>query len=226
MKNKKILLSVIIIIFGCTNFVIAQSPFSLKIEGGMSYSSFRDWDFNTKYKFGYNFGIKAGYDLPKKFSIISGLSILNKGIKSNEEFDMGSPKPPGYWWGDEPEPISYIAKYNVKMNPVYLQMPLLLGYRLKTDSPLNILFGAGMYFAYGIGGKINGYEESIYKSDTYDLSFFEYNNRLDFGIGSLIGIEYHRLGLNFAFDYGLKKVHKSANNKNQSLSLTLSYRIL
>jgi len=223
MKGRLIIINFLLII-GCLNYIQAQSPFSLRVEGGLSYSDLRNWDYGS-YKLGYNLGIKAEYQLPQNFFFLSGISLTTKGTKYHKgtitelpDYGYGS----GY--GDTDDDIR-IDVYDVKMNPIYLQVPLYFGHRFDLNIPASLIFSGGLYLSYGIGGKTKGYEDSIYRKETFEFNYFKYNNRFDWGMGVMAGMEYRRFGLYFGFDYGLEKVHKSEDTENQSFYISLGYKI-
>lgn len=222
---KKLLITIILVL-AYVNNTHGQLPFSLKVEGGINYSDLRNWKYGD-FKFGYYGGINTDVYIQKKLFLFSGISLINKGVKYRNS-TIGSLPDYGYGYEDEDEDINNNSSktYHVTMNPVYLQIPLHIGYRIQTTRLFSIMFSGGMYFAYGIGGKTKGYEDSIYNKENFSYNYFKYNNRLDIGVGSRIGVEYDKFGLNVGYDFGLTKVHKTADTKNHNLILTLSYKIM
>lgn len=144
-------------------------------------------------KVGFNLGARAEYILPECFGIFvnGGLEYTMKGAKDKISTGEGGS-------------ITYLAR------PMYLQLPIHVGYRYNLLDDLGLYADFGPYFAVGINGK------SRLQYDTFEKDYKEkfFNNskattfyevqRWDFGLGFRIGAEYaQHYNLIFSCDWGV-----------------------
>jgi len=137
MKTIKLILFTAALLIGI-NANAQLNPVSFGIKGGMNLSTFAGDMDGTKSKVGFHAGLTMDINLPSNFYIGSGLEFTTKGFKDFELFKSGSAK----------------ATLNGSGNAMYLQIPVHLGYKINVAPSTNIVFHAGPYFAYGVGGKI------------------------------------------------------------------------
>ncbi|MBP3775305.1 MAG: PorT family protein [Bacteroidaceae bacterium] len=120
---------------------------------------------------------------------------------------------------------------NVTTNANYLVLPLLLNYYIPLQTPHYIMFTAGPYLAYGIGGKrktrgdtsLQGSARFFYSQNTFSQ---EDMHRIDAGLTLGAGYEFSRMiNAGIEVDWGLLNVSKGHHAKNVSMLFTLGYRI-
>ncbi|MCK9163551.1 MAG: porin family protein [Bacteroidales bacterium] len=175
-------------------------------------------------KFGFQIGAFADYYFSENVFIKGDLFFITKGAK-NEATALG------------------VTIFN-DINPMYFQLPIVIGYSLNASKDININFSLGGYAAYGIAGKsktrIKGYagfdrDETIsYFKETNELDYLYLgnNNRFDYGLRFGVGMDVNKLlFLSFDFDLGLANVYndqyiaKYYSKQNYTLGISLGYRI-
>ena len=119
----------------------------------------------------------------------------------------------------------------------YLQIPIYAQYRLNVAEETNLLFQAGPYAGFGLfgrqsyssGGKTpNGFSDK-HKKIAFDEDF---NKILDYGLSAGVGVEFYRMQLVAAYDFGLNQAtfHKKeaysgsmyVDMRNHNFSITLA----
>lgn len=198
--------------------VSAQGLPKLGIEAGVNLSN-SSWDadpLDKKAKVGFQVGITADYAFTEEWHLQSGLSFTTKGAKIEgrivEDDSMFDGK--------------------ITVNQSYLQLPVYAAYKLEVVPGTKIVFNAGPYVAYGLGGKtkVNG-DVAILdqiatgegKVDTYGTDGFL--NRFDFGLGAGVGAEFGNIVATIRYELGLTNVGKDGlDYKNRNAALTLGYR--
>lgn len=187
------------------------SPVTLGIKGGANVSNFgNDGIKDSDAKIGFIAGITFDYNFDELLFIRSGLDFATKGGKQKEN-------------GVE-----------VTYNPMYIQLPLHVGYKLPFTNYFGCLLHVGPYFSYGVGGKI---KTKVTGTDTEmeasEIDFFGSKEKggfkkFDFGLGLGVGAEFGNVGLELGYDLGLTNISHSSNKddkvKNLNAYLTLGYR--
>ena len=165
------------------------------VNAGLNVSNYLNTPsiVDAKAKAGAFFGVGLEYRIDPSWYLESGLNISLKGSSVK-----------GAWGGD----TSNIAK--VKFNPIYLHIPLHVGYKLRFDNGYNLNLSAGPYLAYGLGGKgkIGGEKESIFSSNGWDFK------RFDAGLGVKAGMDIDIFNVFLGYDYGLVKMQNDFKAKN------------
>lgn len=177
-------------------------PISIGVKGGITRSDISN--SGTDGRNGFNAGATVDINLPASFGIFSGLEVITKGAKFKDA--------------------------DLKVNPMYLQLPVRLGYRMKLLPGLRAHFGFGPYFAQGIGGKIKGnINGERIDEKVFDNSF----DKFDWGLGAEVGVTLiGRIQVRTGYDFGLKNVakHGLINNgdktRNRSFYLSAGLIIL
>lgn len=177
----------------------AQLPISLGIKGGVNLSNLGGDIDDTKAKAGFNAGLVMDIDIPlTSFGVTTGLELTTKGAKIDEE------------------------GIDANMNAVYLQLPIHANYKLSVAPATKVIFHAGPYFAYGVGGKskFNGEKENTFSKDGFD--------KFDFGLGVGAGLQVWKFGVDLGWDFGLKNISGDSDVKvrNQNAYLSFSYRFM
>jgi len=128
------------------------------------------------------------------------------------------------------------------LNLTYLQIPVLLAYRLNLGGFNNITLKAGPYFAYALSGKVKAQFANIsggsldYEVNIFDKDELEQVNadssitpsvakRLDVGIDAGIDFEFRRFVAGLEYEVGfVSMAPNGANMKNQAFYLTVGYK--
>ncbi|MDR1119563.1 MAG: porin family protein [Dysgonamonadaceae bacterium] len=195
MKNLRKILFVALFVALAVN---ASAQLNFGIKAGVNASGFSGGDFNLNYKAGYSIGLMAHLSVPiVGIGVESGLYYSTLGAK-NDDYSM---------------------------NPSYLQLPILLTYRVGVGSLLSLYPSAGVYFGYGVGGSTK------YQSLKMDI-FGKDSDKLDTGISVGLNLQVTKIVLGIGYDYGLKSFSISdpqivaispKNLHNSSAKLTVAY---
>ena len=169
---------------------------------GMNMSNFTG-DMDTDMRIGFNVGVGMEYQFSDMWSIQPSLMFTQKGAKQDE----------------------------VKMNPMYLEIPVLAAARFAIADNQNIVVKAGPYFAFGIAGKAK-YE---YEGKSKKLELFgdgddqEGAKRFDLGLGVGVAYEIGKFFVSLDGEFGLTKVidfevDGVSNPKNMNFSIGVGYK--
>lgn len=176
-------------------------------------------------KFGFQFGVFADFYFSDNVYVKGELIFITKGAH-NEAKALG------------------VSIYT-DINPMYFQLPIVIGYSLNTSRDININFSLGAYAALGVAGKSKSRFEfvdtplikrdesiSYFKENTDpDLLYLGNNNRFDYGLRFGIGMDVNRsLFFLLDFDLGLANVYNDKNisqyysKYNYTIGLSIGYR--
>lgn len=104
----------------------------------------------------------------------------------------------------------------------YIDVPINVGYKFKT-SAVNILFMAGPYFAYGVGGSIKavGLKKDISWGSGSNNDFKPFDMGLNIGAG----IEVNSFQFSMQYGFGIVNFSNTSEltNRNNVLSLSVAY---
>ena len=219
---KKLKLSLVIALLGAFSLVSAQSAF-LNVKGGLNMSNFYGDNLNDKnMKPGFHIGVGADLEFLHNISLQTGLYYSSKGAK--------------YTYSSA---ITEDVEFNVSAN--YIQLPIHIAYKIDVTPGTKLVFHAGPYLAYGIGGKRkidSKYTEDLNQYfgkrevDTFDKDWgFK---PFDVGVGIGVGAEFGLIFIDLGWDMGLKDISRSAlkniskssqiTAKNHSAYLSLGYK--
>ncbi len=209
MKTVKTLLFVVALFIGINaNAQLGINPLSFGIKGGVNMSNFSGDPEDTSAKAGWNAGITVDVSLPANFYIASGVELTTKGAKYKQSVVIG---------GDA------ISLVEAKANPMYIQVPVHLGYKIKAFPTTNIVFHGGPYWAYGISGKtkVEGQKYDFFGSDANEAK------RNDFGLGFGAGVEFlGKITAGIGCDFGLLNISRVDNYtvRNQNAYFSVGYK--
>lgn len=205
-KMKFLLLAAMLIAVTAIN----AQQLNLGVKGGVNLSNLSGDVDDSEAKVGFHIGLAADYDFAYNSAIQTGLFFTTKGAKYTGSYEGASAE--------------------VSINPMYLQFPVHYAYKLDVSPGTRVVFHAGPYAAYGIGGKIK------YKASGAGLSIdgdggnvFGKDNLLkafDAGLGLGVGAEFGQILLDLGWDMGLVNIANSDNAsvKNQNAYLSVGYR--
>ena len=185
----------------------AQNNLKWGLMAGMNVSKYTFTGFDNRV--GFHAGVKAELGLSQgasgAYMDFAGLLSL-KGAK----IDGGS-----------------IA--SITFNPVYLEIPVHIGYKYAVNDDLSLFGSAGPYIGIGLFGKakIKGdIVESIGSDDSMSENIFGEDglNRFDFGLGLKAGLEFsHKYQVSLSYDFGLVDAQDEIGLKNRNLMISFGY---
>jgi hypothetical protein len=191
------------------NVSAQNSPVTFGVRGGLNLSNYWGDVENSKAKIGFNVGVTMDYAFSPALYLMTGLELTTKGAKG--------------------EMIENGVKLSVTENPMYLQLPVHLGYKIDIAPDTRFVLHAGPYVAYGVGGKskittkVEGLNLDV-STDLFsgDISY----DRFDFGVGLGFGVEFGRISAGLGYDLGLANLTGNSNYKvrNMNAALTFGYR--
>ena len=173
---------------------------------GLSLSQLGDYDMglNTTIEVGYKYQVSS-------FLLMPSLRYTTR--KTTQTIDYGNiASALGTWSG----------KYEAKLNPDYLEIPIRLGYQYETGK-IDIRPYIGPYIAYGTTGSVEATLEtgtpggSTKKSKTSNDFFGDNTSRFDAGflIGAQVGFQTSggRGFVQLEYNAGMTKPSKNSDNK-------------
>lgn len=204
-----------------------EKLFSLGVKAGINLSNLSIEGPDMDARLGYQFGVVGEYKLQNSFFLHGSLNISSKGAKYKVE-EYGDINGDGYGYED------YISM-KTTWNATYLELPVMVGYKLSVTNDLAIKFMAGPYIACGIGGKISakGYTDIQNKNGGYtrydesgkvDTFSDESLKRFDAGLSGAVAFEYSRFIFTLGYQYGIADISQGANSiHNQNAFATVGY---
>jgi len=198
-----------------------DKPLTFGVKAGMNLANFGgDGADGMDAKIGFNVGVTVDYALTQDLYLLTGLEFTMKGAKDKGSISMID---------EDFEVVSFEGKQTC--NPMYLQVPIHLGYKLAIDDNTKIVLHAGPYLAYGVGGKVNTkgtYTEAgqAFSIDS-DTDFFGKDKfkRFDLGLGLGVGAEFGKIGVGLGYDFGLLNIADGGDKvRNMNASLTVGYK--
>lgn len=181
-----------------------DKPLTFGVKAGMNLSNFGGDTDGTKAKIGFNVGVTVDYAFSPELYLLSGLEFTTKGSKT-KEFE-----------GEK-----------ATLNAMYLQLPVHLGYKLKVAEATKIVFHAGPYIAYGVGGKVTyEYDGQKDKGDFFGDEEEGGCKRFDFGLGLGVGAEFGKINVGLGYDFGLLNITREDDftMRNMNGYLTVGYK--
>lgn len=182
----------------------SQAQVKWNVNAGIGMASwYGDDSDGTDAKFAYKIGVGMEVPFNQVWSFQSGLNFISKGVSGDEVTDG---------WD----------VVDVSINQLYLELPLMVGARIHTASNFDLLFKAGPYLAYGVGGKIKaeaGNESG--KADTFGDDGLK---RFDAGLGLGVAFEFDKIVLGVETNTGLTKLMGGLDAQNISAMLTVGYK--
>ena len=214
MKKLSMILALSVAFFMGTK-TYAQEGLSFGVKVGGNFSNFSGSDFSDELdsKLGFQLGLTAEYGLSDNLFIGSGLEFTTKGARAKEELGPVTMK--------------------TSINPMYLQLPVHIGFKFEVANGVNLLAEVGPYAAFGIGGKSKvtikiGDEKETEKNNFFGSEDEGGAKRFDFGVGGAIGAEFGKVVVKAGYDLGLADISRFDDGdnkvKNGNLFLTLGFK--
>ena len=193
---KKLFLLVLVAMVSTASF--AQMSWNVKAGVNMSNVS----DMEADMKFGYQVGVGMEYAFDDMWSLRPSLMFITKGCKAGED------------------------GYEAKLNPMYLQIPIMAAAGFNISDNMRFIVNAGPYVGFGIGGKYS--EEFDGEKEEADIFGDEGldGKRFEFGVGVGVGLEISKFIVSLDGMFGLTKVFDSedVSPKNTTIALSVGYK--
>lgn len=204
---KKMRLTVVVAMLAIVTVVSAQV--NLGIKGGVNMSNlvYDDEVDDKNPKIGFHVGLALDYEFMPSSAIQTGLFFTTKGFKA--------------------ESTSLDAEYTE--NLMYLQVPLHYAYKVDVMPGTRIVFHAGPYAAYGVGGsreaKVGNLSGEWDVDDIFGDEARQYKP-FDAGLGLGVGGEFGPFLVDLGWDLGLVNISNADNGdvKNQNAYLSVGYK--
>ncbi|RNC63516.1 porin family protein [Proteiniphilum sp. X52] len=189
----------------------ASAQVNLGIKGGVNMSNFYGDELNDKNaKIGFHIGLAADYEFMYNSAIQTGLFFTTKGAKY--QGSLGS------------------VSGEISVNPMYLQLPVHYAYKLDVSPGTRIVFHAGPYAAYGVGGKtkfkVSAGSGSAERDGENVFGKDKLLKPFDAGLGLGVGAEFGQILFDLGWDMGLVNISNVSNGniKNQNAYLSVGYK--
>jgi hypothetical protein len=201
---KKIRLFLVLAMFAVATAVSSQV--SLGVKGGVNMSNFYGDELdNENVKIGFNVGLLADYEFSYNSAIQTGLFFTTKGFKYDSQ------------------------NLDYTENLMYLQLPVHYAYKLDVSPGTRVVFHAGPYAAYGIGGSRKLDVGELSGEWDVDKIFGDGAGQykaFDAGLGLGVGAEFGPILVDLGWDMGLVNISNADNGniKNQNAYLSIGYK--
>lgn len=198
------------LLIGAKSF--AQEGLSFGVKAGANLSSMSGDMFDDfKSKVGFQVGVTVEYGFTENLFLGSGLEFTTKGAK--HKIEAGS------------------VTTKTTFNPMYLQLPVHIGYKFEVADNIKLLVELGPYVGFGVGGKTKIKIDGTNVVDgNRSTDIFNKDNditRFDFGVGGAIGAEFGAIAVKIGYDLGLMNMYTGdldISNKTRNAFLTLGYK--
>lgn len=183
---------------------VAHAQVDLGIKAGVNMSNVYGKNVdNNDMKIGFHAGLSADFYFTPEVALQSGLLVSTKGFTYKT------------------------SALEFTSNPIYLQLPVHLAYKVEVVPGTRIVFHGGPYAAYGIAGKHTVKVGSLGSGsiDVFGDSAAQLK-RFDFGAGLGVGAEFGQIALDLGWDMGLIDLSNSSEGtlKNQNAYLSVGYK--
>lgn len=172
--------------------------FGLKGGFNMSTASMKKVG-DKKIKAGYRIGLTVDYGVTESFYLQSGAFFNVKGVRLKSTSSYSAE----------------VSGWKQHFTMQYIEVPVLAAYKLEAVSGLKIVFNAGPYFAYGIGGKtslIQSSDDGKNKVDTFGDNRMK---NIDYGLRYGAGLEFEKILFEISFDFGFANIANKNNELNR-----------
>ncbi len=170
-------------------------------------------------RYGFNVGARMEYlfrTTPSRAYLDAELGLMKLGWKGSSNGD--------YYYSDyyKDETNAQFKNWKATMDAYYLHLPIHIGYRWAFSKACALYVDAGPYFSLGLFGK--GKVKDLDNKKTTEADTFDQIRRFDWGLGARLGVEvadHYRIGI--GYDYGLQKLSKYGNDKNNNFTISIGY---
>lgn len=196
---KKLFVLALLAMFSTVTF----AQITWNAQAGINMSSISDMD-DAKMKVGYQVGVGMEYAITDMWSVRPSLLFITKGAKTD------------------------ILGSDVKLNPMYLQLPVMAAANFDLTDTMKFVAKAGPFIGVGIGGKAKLEEGNVeVKQDFFgDDEGQAGGKRFEFGLGIGAGLEFGKIMVNLDAMFGLTKVadFEEVTPRNMTVALSVGYK--
>jgi len=226
MKNiAKLLLTTLLLFHSFLLFSQEDSQFQFGVRvGGDLYTSTLK-GASKKVMPGYLVGLTMQYELGEETTFLqTEVSFATKGtvLKGTQSIEGGGTN-------------AWTQRFNLQ----YIQVPVMIAYKLKIDTDFHLYFRGGIYGAYGIGGKTTfktkykgvDLEDTENKQDSFGDNGLK---KFDLGVRFGSGLEFEKFTVGIDFEYGfldlsrgnsdLSTLLEEGNFRNKGVTLSVGYK--
>jgi hypothetical protein len=205
MKKLRLLVATAVL---ATTFSFASAQMAFTVKGGVNVSNFYSDELSDKNaKVGFHVGLQADYEFSPNMAIQPGLFFTTKGSKVTTDYE------------------GYEGEFS--QNLMYLQIPVHFAYKQDITPGTRIVFHAGPYVAYGVGGKskVTAGTVTLESDKVFGDGILQYKS-FDAGLGLGIGAEFGPIILDLGWDMGLLDISNIDDGgvKNQNAYLSVGFR--
>lgn len=176
---------------------------------------------DNKYKVGAEIGADIFYTTKNKFTVASGIGLLTGGGKFSVLSD---------YYSDQGQSTEF---KEVNTRPLYIQVPITVGYDISLGSRITVNPNIGFYGRYAVASfkenvalayskekdKWNCFDN--YDNETHHIDAFK---RFDYGITANVSVVLDKhYSLSLGYKHGLEKLLPQYGMKEKSLSLNIGY---
>lgn len=185
---KVIIVSILTLL--CSTQLNAQNDkVAFGVKAGMNVSTLSGDVNGADAKVGFNVGVTLDYAFTENLYLLTGLDFTQKGAKFKGAIDE----------------IEYTGDAKLTLNPMYLQIPIHVGYKFEIAENTKLVIQAGPYLAYGVAGKAKA-EASGVGSEKVGVFRSGLMKNFDFGLGLGTGVEFGKIGVKLGYDFGVINV--------------------
>ncbi len=204
-------------------FMLPSSVFAQKwnfgIEAGYVNNTLAVEEYESTARNGFKFGANTEYTLGNHISFESGVAYFRKGADLLIDYR------------------NFIKIYSIQFSEMdYLQIPLMVGYKVEIGKGFSIKPEVGGYFSLGVGGNsfYTEYDNNNKPFDTRVKTFIssvlpnkypQYRgcNRADAGLSAALNINYRHFTLKAEYDLGLATTTYYGNGEQRTFSVSIGY---
>lgn len=191
----------------------AEQPITIGVRAGMNIATMTGDIEGNDSRIGFNAGVSVDIPLLQSLYLQTGLYVTQKGTKS-EYYDE-----------------DYDCDIEEKLNPLYLQIPILASYRYNFTDNTQLQVNFGPYLAYGISGKYEATASAGNQSYSEDYDFFgdgddEFGGkRFEMGLQVGAGVTFNKIYVGAAYEFGLTDAVKDDGYsiKNSNFMINVGY---
>ncbi len=188
----------------------ASGQVSFGVKGGLNLSNIKlsesGISITPNNLAGFHVGVIADIPVAANLYVQPGLFLTQKGFKYSVSENINV-------LDDD-----YNISIDLTAKPLYVELPVLLSYRLPVSNGLSVALEAGPYVAYGIGGNEEVKASASGESITESVKFFDDSgtNRFDAGAQFGLGLYVGRFMFGAAYQMGLVNISPSEETELSS----------
>lgn len=185
---------------------------------------------------GFQVGGTVDYQFGGHWTLMSGLSLIQKGGEINQDLFVRSADGSAFLLVAPP-----YDRISLKMN--YIELPLKIGYKIRLNDRLSLIPSIGVYASYGFNAgscalnafRSNGTDGVFtsvkwkpfdgYNNPDYANSALDKLNHWDFGgIVGLKAVISDHYTASFNYSHSIKSIQKQMDLRNSTFQLSVGYR--